>query len=143
MADMEYRLSRLESDQGDLKDAVQSINESLQALVRLEERHAETREALSRAFGEIKENSNMIRAVEMVTHQSPCHTVSGHAVEIKKIDSRLTAVELAIPGLVEARSWVVKAILGLVFVVGVSVVGLVINTAGDDPHAYMKNIGEK
>ncbi len=93
----ELRLRLLEQDREDMRDAIESIKGSLQALVRLEERHAETREALGRAFKESKD-----------------------------IHDRVSAIEKVIPGLVEMRGWLVKANLGILGLIGLAIIGLVV-----------------
>lgn len=97
MADVETRLQLLERGQDDVRDAVVSIKGSLESLVRLEERHAETREALGRVF-----------------------------TYTEKLEERIEAIEKVLPGLLEARGWVITACMGILSVVGLAVLGLVI-----------------
>lgn len=54
---IEHRLNKVE-------EAVLGINASMQALVRLEERHVETREALARAFKAIEKTDDRVKAIE-------------------------------------------------------------------------------
>jgi hypothetical protein len=61
---MEYRLSSLEASVGEIRQAVKSIDASLQVLARLEQRHAETRDGLERAFGEIADHEARVRVIE-------------------------------------------------------------------------------
>lgn len=103
MNDMQ-RLALLERDTETLKEAVQSIRqsnekiaESLSSLVVLETKHQETRESLSRCFGEIKE-------------------VRGDVEDIK----------IVIPQLVESRKWVIAAMTFICFSVGAALLSLVI-----------------
>lgn len=97
MADVEARLAVIERNQNDLKDAVVGIQRNLESLVRLEERHAETREALGRVF-----------------------------TYTEKLEERIEDIEKVLPGLVEMRGWLVKADLCILGIVGLAVIGLVI-----------------
>ncbi len=100
MTNAEARIAILERDCGEMKEAIFVIRDSLQALVRLEEQHNETRNALGRAF-------------------SQC----------EKIELRMVEVEKVIPGLVELRRWIVTGMLGVLSIVGVSLIGLVVVVA--------------
>lgn len=91
------RVAVLERDCTEMKSAIFDIRDSLQILARLEERHSETRDALSRAF-----------------------------VAIEKIELRLSKIEQHMPGLVEMRGWVIMGMLGIAGLVGVAIVGLVV-----------------
>lgn len=72
-----------------LEDTQRDMVDSLKKLVTLEERHIETREALSRAFKAIKEHDDAIKTLE--TRMSP---------------------------LLEMRKWGVVGILGVLALVG-------------------------
>lgn len=61
---LEYRVASLEAVVREVKDAVKSIDTSLQTLARLEARHSETRESLSRAFTDIEDHEKRIRILE-------------------------------------------------------------------------------
>jgi len=54
----EWRLTTVEKAVGD-------ISESLRRLVQLEERHTETREALSRAFTNLGDHEDRLRGIEV------------------------------------------------------------------------------
>ena len=95
--EIENRVSNLERDHASIRDAISGIERSLEALVRLEERHAETRESLMRAF-------------------TLC----------ERLESRMMQVELQMPALNETRAWVVRAILGTVTIVGSALIYLVV-----------------
>ena len=96
---IDNRVAVLERSCDEMKTAIMDIRDSLQVLVRLEERHAETREALSRAFG-----------------------------DIEKVELRLSTIEQHMPGLVEMRGWVIMGMLGIAGLVGVALVGLVVGS---------------
>lgn len=81
---------------GEIRDGIKEIATNTGKLAVLEERHAETRDGLNRAFAEIKNNHD-----------------------------RIDVVEAALPPLKEARGWVVTAGLGIISVVGLALVGLV------------------
>lgn len=86
---LEYRLNRVE-------EAVSSIAESLKTLTRLEEHHKETREAINRAFEEIRTNRR--------DYEDSCDRVEG----------RLRAVELQLPILRMTSRWVIGGTLAVV-----------------------------
>lgn len=70
------RLAVLEHDSKKKDQILGSISESLERLVKLEERHAETRDSLSRAFN-----------------------------RIDGLEERLEVIEKALPPLIEMRAW--------------------------------------
>lgn len=61
---LEFRVSTLETMVGEVRAAIKSIDISLQALTRLEQRHAETRDGLARAFAAIHDQEERLRRVE-------------------------------------------------------------------------------
>lgn len=100
----ETRIALLERDRDELKEAVMSlrdsqasISQSLSRLVALEERHIETRDAIGRAFK-----------------------------HIEKIADRLLEIEKAMPGLKEARAWIISGVLAVVGMVGAGLFALVV-----------------
>lgn len=102
--DLEMRVGMVEYAVGEIKDGVKSIAASmdkfaasLHTLTVLEVKHEETREALGRAFSELKDH-----------------------------DTRLETIETAMPGLKEARGWAVRGLLAIVSVVGMAILALVI-----------------
>ena len=103
--DNDTRLALLERDMGDMKhivesigDATKEISNSLQKLTLLEERHAETRDWVSRSFR-----------------------------KIEAMEQRVTTVELEMPLLKQSRKWVVGGVLGIIGLVGVKVFEVVTN----------------
>lgn len=80
----DVRLAVLERDMTQMQGALVSISDSLSRLVALEERHAETRESVGRAFNQVGE-----------------------------IDDRVSQIEHVLPQLIETRSWVL-AMFGFV-----------------------------
>lgn len=88
----DYRLATVE-------DAVKSIAENLTQLTALEQKHIETREALGRAFSELKDH-----------------------------DVRIKAVEIEMPTLKLTRGWVITGVIGIVTLVGIAATSLVIVT---------------
>ena len=85
----EWRIRALEADRAQLLEAVQTI-------VKLELRHEETRHAMERAFGVIKEH-----------------------------DGRMRILEEAMPLLRLTSNWVVLGVLGILSLVGMNVWRLV------------------
>ena len=78
VAVLDHRVTQVES-------VIKSIDESLRTLVRLEEKHTQTAEALKRAFTEIKDN-----------------------------DARIGVVEQEMPTLKLVRGWVITGTIALV-----------------------------
>lgn len=97
-----HRLDCVERAVEKIAEAVQEIAKSTNQLAQLEIRHAETRDGLERAFDEI----GRIQTSD------------------KEIDTRLKLIEVEMPGLKETRSWVLRAMLAVLSVVGLAVVGL-------------------
>ena len=96
-ADHEVRLRMLEGNHDELQEAVKSIRDSLQSLVRLEERHIETKQSINRAF-----------------------------VELKSVDDRVKDIEIEIPALKEVRGWIITGVLGVMGLVGIALLTLVV-----------------
>jgi predicted nucleic acid-binding Zn-ribbon protein len=96
-----HRVTALEDTMGEaigeIRDGIKEIAANTGKLAILEERHAETRDGLARAFAEIKSNHD-----------------------------RLDAVEAALPPLKEARGWIITAMLGIVGAFGFAMIGLVL-----------------
>ena len=113
------RLRRVEQEQGEmrevifsLKESQQAISNSLERLVRLEEWHIETREAITRAFGSIEKISVSVHELRM---QVPMN-----------LDPRLREIEANMPGLVEMRRWVTAGVISVVGLIGAAIIGGVI-----------------
>lgn len=94
---LEYRVNALEAVVGEVKNAVKSIDTSLQTLASLEVHHAETRDGLERAFSEIGDHENRVRAIE----------------------SEMPTIKLI-------RNWVVGGVLACVSMVGAATINLVL-----------------
>jgi len=101
---IEHRLTAVESALTKVAQAIEDIAASTRLIAQLELKHAETRDALERAFGEIAK------------HKSECD----------RIDGRLRDVEMEIPSLTEMRMKFDKALYSIVGLVGVALVGLVL-----------------
>lgn len=61
---IEQRVATLEGAVSKIERAVSSIAESMQALVRLEERHTQTQAGLGRCFKEVEDHENRLRELE-------------------------------------------------------------------------------
>lgn len=116
-----HRVTALEdtmgSVMGEIRDGIREIAVNTGKLAVLEERHAETRDGLNRAFDAIKtlqDGKCNITACDEVKSGRRASDVKVEAVE-----ARLAAIETSIPGLKETRGWVIT-LAGLVIV---SVVG--------------------
>lgn len=85
----QYRLGMIEK-------TLEAIRDNLTQLAQLEQKHIETREALSRAFDEIKNH-----------------------------DGRLRSIEGEMPTLKLTRGWVISGVLGVLALLGVAIFKLV------------------
>ena len=94
---MAERMARMEVLLGHLSETTEKIAGALSELVRLDQKQLETSEALQRAFGEIKNLSNRMNAVEQ---------------------------DLIIPKLISR--WVIAGVLGVLAIVGSGVLYLVL-----------------
>jgi predicted nucleic acid-binding Zn-ribbon protein len=112
---LEHRVDALESTMqgalGEIRDGIKEIAHNTGKLALLEERHAETRDGLNRAFDAIKECEDQ------------------HDRHIEAYNERMRPIEAALPGLKELRRWVIAGILAIVGVVGTAVVTLVVSPA--------------
>jgi len=95
-AEHESRIAMLERDCEDFKCVVSEIRDSLQALVRLEERHNETSRALSRSFD-----------------------------SIAKLEGRVTNIEKEMPQLLEMRKLVIGAVCFVLIAFGGAVMSVI------------------
>ena len=103
-AEFDTRITMLEKSNERIGDAIISINENLKSLVRLEERHAETRGAIERAF----------LSIEKIESAALC------------LERRVVVVEAAMPGLERLRECAINMLIGVACIVGLAVVALVI-----------------
>ena len=94
---MHSRISGVEATLGEIRDAMRAVASAIERLTRLEERHAETRTALERAF----------------TAQ-------------ERLDARVTTIERQIPVLELTSAWVRRGVLGVLAAVGLALLGLVV-----------------
>ncbi|MDP3425485.1 MAG: hypothetical protein Q8S32_17225 [Burkholderiaceae bacterium] len=93
---LEFRVSSLEAMVGEIRSAVKSIDSSLKVLASLEARHAQTSDAVARAFAELKDH-----------------------------EDRLRIAEADMPTMRLVRNWVIAGVIGCTSLVGVSVAGMV------------------
>lgn len=87
-----------------VEGAVEKIADSMQQLVRLEERHAETRLGLDRAFVAIERRKE----------------------EHDRLGERVAKIERDMPGLMESRKWMVSGMLAIVCAVFAGLIALVV-----------------
>lgn len=101
---LEFRVSNLEVMVGEIRSAVKGIDGSLKILAALEARHAQTSDAVARAFTELKDHEDRLRSAE----------------------SDLPTMRLV-------RNWVIAGVIGCTSMVGVAAAGLVIVSAKAQP----------
>lgn len=129
IAILHHRVTGVESTMreaiGEIRDGIREIAANTGKLAVLEERHAETRDGLVRAFAEIDKLQTAkcdiagCRGMESRVHQLERQLPTG-------LEDRLHGIELAMPALKEARKWVVTGVLFIVGIVGAAVVALVV-----------------
>ncbi len=98
-------LSAVQSDMHEVKDALLSINQSLLTLATVKTQYENTVAALTRAFDEIQKTNTRHDA----------------------LDKRVQFIEVSMPGLIEARKWIVALGLGAVTMLLLALVALVLN----------------
>jgi len=106
---LHHRVSAVERAVERIADAVEKIGENTAQLAMLEQRHAETRDGLERAFEAIKK------------------TEAGHDAH----ETRIRTLEIDMPALLETRRWVIGGILAIVALVGLGLVGAYLKSGGD------------
>lgn len=94
---LEHRVTRIETDVTEIKNAVKSIAESLRTLALLEMHHVETRDGLHRAF-----------------------------TEIEKIERRIRDIEINMPTLKLTSGWVIAGLLAAAGALGAGVVTIIL-----------------
>ena len=99
LARVEERVSGLSDDMSDLKKSLYSISESLKILAVLEERHRSADEALGRIFTTIEKNTEKIKNIEIL-----------------------------LPNMSLASSWVFKAAVAIVAFTGFTYIATAIRT---------------
>ena len=116
-----HRVTALEdtmgSVMGEIRDGIREIAVNTGKLAVLEERHAETRDGLTRAFDEIKriqgEKCDVTACANMKANYS---SLEGR---VTNLETKVGEIKTDMPGLKEMRTWVIT-LAGLVIV---SVVG--------------------
>lgn len=105
-----------------LEDAVKDIRDAVVTIARLEERHAETREAINRCFQSAEKNAAAILGVKADASAES----AALRTEVTEINLKLAALEGRIKPLEEARGFLVAAAVSVVGLVGAAMVGLVL-----------------
>lgn len=100
LARLEERMSGLSEDMSDLKQSNRSIAESLKMLAILEERHRTSDEAMKRIFEIIEKNM-----------------------------AKIEAIEIQMPNLSLASSWVFRAVLAIMALTGITYLTMILRGA--------------
>ena len=105
------RLGLLEQRVGNIEDTTQRVDtkldgiaETLQSLARIEERQFATTERLRQGAETFADHELRMRKLELSIPEN--------------LNSKLSAIEIAMPGLKESRAWVVTTVLACVAIVG-------------------------
>lgn len=109
---IDFRLTGIEA-------ALARMSASMEKLVVLEQKHSETREALTRAFAAIESQEARLRVLE--TDQQ----VLGASSHCRSHSERLTAIENEMPTLKLVRKWVISGVVGSIGLLIVAVAVLV------------------
>ncbi len=116
-----HRVTALEdtmgSVMGEIRDGIREIAVNTGKLAVLEERHAETRDGLTRAFDEIKRLQN--QKSDMAAFANVKAGFSSLETRVTNLETKVGEIKTDMPGLKEMRTWVIT-LAGLVIV---SVVG--------------------
>lgn len=106
----EERLNVLEQklahDVARIEAKVDGIAETMQALVRVEERQARSAERLAELASAMKGHDDRLRAVELSIPN--------------ELDKRIGLIEKVLPQLVESRNWMMAGIIACVGLLGTS-----------------------
>lgn len=115
----EHRIQQLEREVQGARAAnervekkIDSIADALRILVRIEERQVAANTRLAALEDGQQETQQRLRQLEVAMPEN--------------IDKRLVSIETKLPGLVEARRWVVMGVLSGIGMIGLAVVHLVL-----------------
>ena len=112
-----------------LERAIEDIRDAVVTIARLEERHAETREAISRCFQVSEKNAEAIaltNAAILVAKESSRERDTALRTEYESMRLQMERIEGRMRPLEELRGFVVRAVIGVVGMVGIALVGLVL-----------------
>ncbi len=116
-----HRVTALEDTMGavmgEIRDGIKEIALNTGKLAVLEERHAETRDGLTRAFDEIKRLQN--QKSDMAAFANVKAGFSSLETRVTNLETKVGEIKTDMPGLKEMRTWVIT----LAGIVIVSVVG--------------------
>lgn len=100
------RVTNLEKATESISHAVKSIDESLKVLTRLDVKHDDTRDGLTRAFKELEDHETRMRAIEK---EAP-----------KDNETRLSNIEKEMPTMKLVRGWIMAGVLGMLSLTGIA-----------------------
>ena len=112
-----------------LERAIEDIRDAVVTIARLEERHAETREAISRCFQVSEKNTEAIAATNtaiLAAKDSARERDTALRTEYESMRLQMERIEGLMRPLEELRGFVVRAVIGVVGMVGIALVGLVL-----------------
>lgn len=127
IAVLEHRVSAVEETMrdaiGEIRDGISEIAANTGKLAILEERHAETRDGLVRAFNAIGSlDSGKSDRSSVVEIEKRVRDIEGRVPE--RLSDRLMSIEVSMPALKETRRWVVAGVLAVCSVVGMAVIAI-------------------
>ena len=112
-----------------LERAIEDIRDAVVTIARLEERHAETREAISRCFQVSEKNAESIALTNtaiLAAKDSARERDTALRTEYESMRLQMERIEGRMRPLEELRGFVVKAMVGAAGVIGLALLGLVV-----------------
>lgn len=107
------RFDSLQSDVGEIKNAMSKMVETLAKLASLEAQHLDSRAAITRAFNEIATTNAEIKGMQERMHQRQLakdDQIRGIELKVpENLPERLRLIEVSMPGILEAQKWVTTA----------------------------------
>lgn len=118
----------LQREMTEVKGAMLGIQVSLNAFVRLEERQADFRNALGRAFDEVKieRDARSISDKRIAELERSVSIFIDHGRKITDLQESLIGIERELPGLREMRKFVVAGIMAGVGIILAGIIAMVI-----------------
>lgn len=122
---IEYRVGAVEKAVEQISVAVKIIAESTSQIVSLEQRHAETREGLERAFKAVSVSDSKREKLSDRIQELELNKADDS--DVRSLSGRVATIETALPSLKESSSWIRAGMLSLVGLVLFAAIKLSLN----------------